>query len=217
MKKNLKFSVEAEQCYYSQNWPLQALPYLHLQRYITAWLPEAQRLFAGKHVLDIGAGECTYTRMLAEVYSPSRVVACELFTERMLPAMRANKADNLNFVTGNCFGLPFADGAFDVVFGSLVLHQLPDLDLAIAEIDRVLKPGGAYIGIEANPYNAIILYRFLRGRHSPNQYLLTKSDLSRFTSRGFSVDARFFYARFPSLRNRFMTTCMGIVAKKEST
>lgn len=215
-ENNVEYSIADEKAYYSQNWPSRALPYKHLQSYIDCWLPEAVSLFGGKMVLDIGAGEATYTRMLAEVYSPRRVVACELFTERMLPAMRANKVDNLSFVTGSCFSLPFADGAFDVVFGSLVLHQLPDLDLAIAEIDRVLKQGGAYIGIEANPYNPVILYRFLRGKHSKNQYLLNESHLSKFTPNGFIVDTRFFYARFPSLRNRFMTTCMGIIAKKES-
>lgn len=215
-KNNLKYSLADEKAYYSQNWPSRALPYKHLQGYIDCWLPEAARLLEGKVVLDIGAGEATYTRMLAETYSPSRLVACELFPERMMPAMRDNASENLSFVAGSCFRLPFADITFDAVFGSLILHQLPDLELAIAEIDRVLKPGGTYIGIEANPYNAIISYRYLRGRHSKNQFLLNESHLSKFTSKGFSVDIRFFYARFPSLRNRFLTTCMGIIAKKES-
>ena len=215
-KNNLKYSVAAEKAYYSRNWPSRALPYKHLQSYIDCWLPEAERLFGGKLVLDIGAGEATYTRLLVELYSSSRLVACDLFPERMMPAMRDNTSANLNFVAGNCFCLPFADFTFDVVFGSGVLSQLPDLHLAIAEINRVLKIGGAYIGIEPNPYNPIILYRFLRGRHSKNQYLLNESHLSVFTEGGFSVDLRFFYARFPSLRSRVLTTCMGIIAIKGS-
>jgi SAM-dependent methyltransferase len=213
---NLKYSIADEKAYYSQNWPSRSLPYKHLQRYIDCWLPEAKRLIGDKVVLDIGAGEATYTRMMAEVYSPSRLVAFELFPERMLPAMRDNTSANLSFVAGSCFCLPFANASFDVVFGSLILHQLPDLELAIAEIDRVLKPGGAYIGIEANPYNLVIFYRFLRGQHSKNQYLLNELHLSKFASRGLSVDIRYFYARLPSLRNRFLTTCMGIIAKKET-
>lgn len=208
--------MAAERAYYSRKWPSQALPYKHLQGYIDCWLPEAERLFRSKVMLDIGAGEATYTRMLAEVYSPSRLVACELFPERMTPAMRDNTSKNLSFVAGSCFSLPFADRTFDAVFGSLVLCQLPDLHVAIAEIDRVLKPGGVYIGIEPNPYNPVIFYRFLRGRRSKNQYLLHKSHLSKFASRGFSVGIRFFYGRFPSLRNRFLTTAMGILAKKET-
>jgi len=213
--KEFKYSFEDERAYYSKNWPTRALPYKHLRSYVDAWLPEARSLFSGRSVLDIGAGEATYTRMFAETYSPSYVVACELFPERMLPASRENKAANLHFVAGSCFGLPFVDHSFDVVFASLVLHQLPDLDRAIEEIDRVLKPRGCFIGIEPNPYNLVVLYRYLRGRHSKNQYLLNRSHLLEFVSRGFDMDIRYFYGRFPKLRGRFLTTCIGILARKK--
>jgi SAM-dependent methyltransferase len=211
----VKYSVEEERAYYSKNWPTRALPYRHLRSYVDAWLPEASSLLLGKSVLDIGAGEATYTRMLAETYSPRRMVACELFLERMIPAARENQSKNLHFVAGSCFSLPFADRSFDSVFASLVLHQLPDLEEAIAEIDRVLKPGGCFIGIEPNPCNPMIVFRFMRGRHSRNQYLLNKSHLLEFVSRGFDMDIRYFYARFPRLRSRFLTTCMGVLARKK--
>lgn len=210
----MKYSTSAEQAYYSQSWPTKALPYLHLERYISTWLPEAQRLLSGKSVLDIGAGEATYTRMLAEVFAPGLVVACELFPQRILPAKRDSRAANLSFVAGSCFGLPFANHTFDVVFGSLVLSQLPELGRVVGEIDRVLRPGGYYIGIEPNPRNAIVVYRFLRGRHSKNQYLLKESHLSVFRTRGYQLDVRYFFARFPSIRDRWRSMCMGIVAAK---
>jgi SAM-dependent methyltransferase len=41
--------------------------------------------------------------------------------------------------------LPFADGAFDVVFARAVLHHTSDLDLACREMHRVLRPGGTFI------------------------------------------------------------------------
>jgi len=209
-----KYSFEDEKAYYSKRWPTQAEPYEHLKDYVAAWLPEAPSLISGKSVLDIGAGEATYTRMLAETYSPHRIVACELFPERMLQAARENAAENLHFVAGSCFALPFADRSFDAVFGSLVLSQLPDLDRVIDEIDRVLTSGGCFIGIEPNPYNAIVLYRFLMGEHSKNQYLLSRSDLGRFAAKGFDVDIRYFYGRFPKLHSKFLTTCIGVLAKK---
>ena len=211
-----RYSVENERSYYSKNWPTRALPYKHLKRYLDAWLPEASGLLSGKSILDIGAGEATYTRMIAETYSPRCVVAYELFVERMLPASRENRSRNLHFVAGSCFGLPFADRSFDAVFASLVLHQLPDLDQAIGEIDRVLKPGGCFIGIEPNPYNLVVLYRFFLGRHSRNQYLLNESHLLKFVSRGFDLSVRYFYGRFTKLRSRFLTTCIGVLAKKRA-
>src|SRR5207249_2907044 len=102
---DFRYSLEEERAYYSKGWPTRALPYKHLRSYVHAWLPEAPGLLSGKSLLDIGAGEATYTRMLAETYSPRHVIACELFLERMLPAARENEAKNLHFVAGSCFGL----------------------------------------------------------------------------------------------------------------
>jgi ubiquinone/menaquinone biosynthesis C-methylase UbiE len=41
--------------------------------------------------------------------------------------------------------LPYADGTFDLVVGHAVLHHIPDLDLAMREVLRVLKPGGRFV------------------------------------------------------------------------
>jgi ubiquinone/menaquinone biosynthesis C-methylase UbiE len=41
--------------------------------------------------------------------------------------------------------LPYDDDSFDIVIGHAVLHHIPDLDLAFAEIIRVLKPGGRFV------------------------------------------------------------------------
>jgi ubiquinone/menaquinone biosynthesis C-methylase UbiE len=41
--------------------------------------------------------------------------------------------------------LPYDDASFDIVIGHAVLHHIPDLDLAMAEIMRVLKPGGRFV------------------------------------------------------------------------
>lgn len=44
--------------------------------------------------------------------------------------------------------LPFADGSFDVVVSTLVLCTVPDQRAALAEIRRVLRPGGAFLFME---------------------------------------------------------------------
>lgn len=210
----MKYSVSAEQAYYSQKWPTKALPYRHLEKYVSTWLPEAPELLSAKAILDVGAGEATYTRMLAEVFAPQLIVACELFPQRILRAKQDSRAENLKFVAGSCFALPFPNRVFDVVFGSLVLSQLPELSRVVAEVDRVLKPGGYYIGIEPNPRNPLVLYRFFRGRHSKNQFLLNESHLSVFRDHGYRLDVRYFFARFPHIRDRWRSMCMGIIAAK---
>src|SRR5438445_3823514 len=213
MKPITAFSPESEKAYYSQNWPQEALPYLHLEPYLRCWV-DGEAVFKGKTVLDIGAGECTYTRLIAERFSPTRVIACELFRERMLPAARENCDSCLSFVAGDCFRLPVHNESCDVVWRSLVLHQLPDLEDVVTEIRRVLKPQGLYLGFEPNPFNLGIMYRYLFRRHSKNQYLLTPADLGVFRVAGFDLETKFFYARFPSQRSRFLTTCLGIHARK---
>jgi ubiquinone/menaquinone biosynthesis C-methylase UbiE len=49
--------------------------------------------------------------------------------------------------------IPFPDGRFDVVVSSLMLHHLPkDLkQQGIAEISRVLKPGGRFVAVDIDP------------------------------------------------------------------
>lgn len=206
------FSYQLEKRYYSQRWPEKAKPYFHLEPHLRCWLdPEA--VFGGKRVLDIGAGECTYTRLIADRFAPKEIVACELFQERMLPALRENQSPNLKFVVGDAFRLPFHGRSFDVVFSSLVLVQLPDLDEIISEIRRVLSDNGQYIGIEPNPYHPVHLYRYLRGNHSPNQYLLGPKHLDAFKKAGFEVRIRYFYAKLPLVRNRIFGTCIGIIAR----
>ena len=44
-------------------------------------------------------------------------------------------------------GLPFEDGAFDVVFARAVLHHTRDLNDACREMYRVLNPGGLFLGV----------------------------------------------------------------------
>ena len=207
------FSFEAEKQYYSQRWPQEASPYFHLENYLRCWLnPEA--IFRGMRILDIGAGECTYTRLIADRFNPKQIVACELFPERMLPAWQANQNPVLKAVVGDCFHLPFRTCSFDVVIASLVLHQLPDLKGVVSEIARILKAQGLFVGWDPNPFNLIHLYRYLARAHSTNQFLFWPGRVRPiFELFGFDLTTQFFCARLPWTRNRFLGTCIGSVAR----
>ena len=41
--------------------------------------------------------------------------------------------------------MPYADATFDLVVGHAVLHHIPDVELALREVLRVLKPGGRFV------------------------------------------------------------------------
>ena len=207
------FSYEAEKDFYTRRWPQAAKPYRHLEPYLRCWL-DPEVVYGGKRVLDIGAGECTYTRLIADRFGPRVIVACELFRERMLPAFQENRNPHLKSVAGNCFHLPFRNHSFDVVFASLVLSQFPSLKDAVFEIQRVLKPGGLFVGWDPNPFNPVMLYRFFLRPCSANQYLFWPHKIRPvFEASGFTTTTRFFYAKLPWTRNRFLGTCIGILAR----
>jgi demethylmenaquinone methyltransferase/2-methoxy-6-polyprenyl-1,4-benzoquinol methylase len=62
-----------------------------------------------------------------------------------------------NFVVGDMMTLPFGDAQFDVVTTGYGLRNVPELDGALAEIARVLRPGGLLLSLDFNkPENAIV-------------------------------------------------------------
>src|SRR5829696_3259754 len=94
--------------------------------------------------LEIGAGTGYFTLNLMQ----EGVIAagvCSDVSPGMLGALRAN-AERLGLdvetVVGDAAALPLADAGFDLVLGHAVLHHLPDLERAFAELARVLRPGG---------------------------------------------------------------------------
>lgn len=98
-----------------------------------AWLVERTGLGPGKTVLDVAAGTGKLTRLL--VPSGARVVAVEPIAE-----MRA-LVEGVEAVEGTAESLPFDDASADVVTVAQALHWF-DLDRALPELHRVLRPGG---------------------------------------------------------------------------
>lgn len=208
------FSYEAEKEYYREKPPADAVSCSGLDRYIRCWL-DPEEIFCDKAVLDIGAGECAYTRMIPRLASVRSMTACDLLPERMRAAQ--NSTSGIAFVGGDCYRLPFREQSFDVVFGSLVLHRLPNLPDVVQQIRKVLTHRGLYIGIEPNYLNFVNLYRHYfrrRTNSSKNVYLITPNVLrTAFEDAGFYVGLRCFYAPMPKLKSRFLGTCIGIKAR----
>jgi len=63
------------------------------------------------------------------------------FSERMLERARA-KSDQVEWMQGDALALPFEDGSFDAATVGFGVRNLEDLDRGLAELRRVLRPGG---------------------------------------------------------------------------
>lgn len=107
----------------------------------------------GHSVLDIagGSGDLTYA-FSKRVGEQGRVVLADI-NDSMLKVGRDKLADrgvsgNLEVVQANAEHLPFADNEFDVITMAFGLRNVTHKEQALAEFNRVLKPGGRLLVLE---------------------------------------------------------------------
>ena len=95
--------------------------------------------------LEIGAGTGYFSLNLLRLGLIERATASDI-SPGMLAELEASARGlglEVRTVELDAAELPFDDACFDLVFGHAVLHHIPELDRAFAELRRVLRPGGA--------------------------------------------------------------------------
>jgi ubiquinone/menaquinone biosynthesis C-methylase UbiE len=106
----------------------------------------------GQRVLDVGCGTGYFAALLADAVGPDgQVVGIDASPEMIEYARRERGRANCQFQVGTAESLSLASEQFDVVVSSLFMHHLPaDLQpTALAEMQRVLRPGGTVLIVEA--------------------------------------------------------------------
>ncbi len=104
------------------------------------WLFGALDLAPGLRLLDVGCGPGVHLRALAAAAPGVAAVGLDLGAERLAAARAAGTSSPV--IRGDAALLPFPDASFDRVLMSEVLEHLPDDRAALAEVRRVLAPGG---------------------------------------------------------------------------
>ncbi|MET9293316.1 class I SAM-dependent methyltransferase [Streptomyces sp. NPDC003077] len=105
---------------------------------------------AGRRVLDVGCGAGP---LLASLRERGALVTGVDSSAKMLELARRRLGDDAALYPADLAGpLPFADGAFDDVIVCLVLHYLEDWEAPLAELRRVLAPGGRLIVAVNHPF-----------------------------------------------------------------
>ena len=103
------------------------------------------RLRPGMKLLDFGCGPGNISVGLADAIAPGEFHGIDMEESQVELARAAAKAgghDNMTFHVGNVYELPFEDNTFDAAHCHAVLMHVPDTQAALAEVKRVLKPGG---------------------------------------------------------------------------
>jgi ubiquinone/menaquinone biosynthesis C-methylase UbiE len=119
------------------------------------------QLQPGENLLDVGCGTGQLTRLAAELLKKDgEVIGVDPSVEMLQVAKRnATKVHSkANFQLGVIESLPFENEHFDIVLSSMMLHHLPpDLKrTGLAEIYRVLKPGGRLMVVDVDKPTSLL-------------------------------------------------------------
>ena len=106
-------------------------------------------LSPGDRALDVATGTGDLALELAARVAPGGEVVGIDFAEKMLELARAKAGEtNVRFETGNALALDFPDGAFDAATVGFGARNFSDLDRGLAEMARVVRPGGRVVVLE---------------------------------------------------------------------
>ncbi|MCI0660341.1 MAG: ubiquinone/menaquinone biosynthesis methyltransferase [Acidobacteria bacterium] len=128
-------------------------------------LIEMLNLLGDEKVLDIACGTGDITLALGEHLHSGDAIGLDIIQAMIEIAeskRHAKNVSNVSFHRGDAMSLPFTDDSFDCVTCGYALRNVPDVELALCEIKRVLKPGGCFYSLDfAHPHSRIFRWIYL--------------------------------------------------------
>lgn len=99
--------------------------------------------------LDVACGRGGFTEMLrASLHSYGQIIGIDVREDAVANANETRPDDSLRFEVMDAAGITYPDETFDLVSCAFSLHHLPDPHTVLAEMRRVLKPGGMLVVVE---------------------------------------------------------------------
>lgn len=140
-------------------------------------LPKRMEKFA-----DIGGG---YGRLAGEYLKRAHNVIIFDYSKTELKQAKEIYGDQIETRAGDIYELPFKDGELDGLMMVRVTHHLKDMKKAIAELYRVLKPGGVAVIEVANKRTLPKMARFVTGRSNVNPFDKKVANYKEISKNGF--------------------------------
>ncbi|MFE3032179.1 class I SAM-dependent methyltransferase [Streptomyces canus] len=136
---------------------------------------------AGRRILDAGCGSGP---LFAALRDRGAIVSGFDASAGMLELARRRLGDSADLQVADLGNpLPYSDDTFDDVLASLVLHYLEDWGPALAEVRRILKPGGRLIASVDHPFAVHLMHR-QAGREAEYPYFNTTNWTEEWTMSG---------------------------------
>ena len=155
---------------------------------VLEWLAPQQ----GERILDLGCGDGQLTARIA----PSGAKVTGLDASPQMAA--AARSRGIEVMEGSAESLPFADSSFDAVFSNAALHWVRDQEAMLAEVHRVLIPGGRFVaemGGKGNIAAIRVALMAVMSRHgydgredNVNYYPTPEAYSRRLEAHGFKVE-----------------------------
>jgi ubiquinone/menaquinone biosynthesis C-methylase UbiE len=98
-----------------------------------------------QRVLDVGCGKGRFARVLAERFPRASIVGFDL-----AEAMLRHVPTGVSACAGSMTALPFPSGAFDCAYATESLEHAVNIEAAVSELCRVVRPGGRIVIIDKN-------------------------------------------------------------------
>jgi ubiquinone/menaquinone biosynthesis C-methylase UbiE len=120
---------------------------------------EALQPAAGERILDIGSGPGLLAHDLAAAVGP-RGRVCGIDTSEPMLAMSARRCAAqpwAEFRPADATQLPYPDAGFDAAVSTQVYEYVPDIPAALADLHRVLRPGGRAVIVDTD-YGSLVIY-----------------------------------------------------------
>lgn len=140
-------------------------------------LPKRMEKFA-----DIGGG---YGRLANEYLKRAHKVIIFDYSKTELEQAKEIYGDKIETRAGDIYKLPFKDEELDGLMMIRVTHHLKDMDKALAELYRVLKPGGVAVIEVANKRTLPKMARFVTGRSKVNPFDRKVANYKEISKDGF--------------------------------
>jgi SAM-dependent methyltransferase len=113
---------------------------IQLYHHVTAQMP-----LRGKDVLEVSCGHGGGAAYLTRTFEPRRYTALDLNPVAIRFCRENHRLENLVFQQGDAEHLPFESGTFDAVINVEASHCYPNFPRFLAEVARVLRPGGHFL------------------------------------------------------------------------
>ncbi|HVM71998.1 MAG TPA: ubiquinone/menaquinone biosynthesis methyltransferase [Anaerolineales bacterium] len=117
------------------------------------------RLLPGERLLDLGAGTGDLGRAALRQQPAIRLVSADFSLDMLLAGQASG---GLPWLNADALRLPFPDGSFDAVVSGFLLRNVGNLETALKEQYRILKPGGRIAILETTRPHSGILRPFVR-------------------------------------------------------